>query len=48
MGLKLRRTMAAGAASVLGLTLLAACGGDDDGDGNDRAAVTSRVPQAAR
>lgn len=34
MGLKLRRTMAAGAASVLGLTLLAACGGDDDGDGN--------------
>ncbi len=32
MGLKLRRTMAAGAASVLGLTLLAACGGDGDGD----------------
>ena len=31
MGLKLRRTMAAGAASALALTLLAACGGDDDG-----------------
>jgi peptide/nickel transport system substrate-binding protein len=35
MRLKLRRTLAAGAASVLGLTLLAACGGDggDDGPG---------------
>lgn len=34
MGMKLRRTVAAGAASVLGLGLLAACGGDggDEGD----------------
>jgi len=30
MGMKLRRTFAAGAASVLGLTLMAACGGDSD------------------
>lgn len=35
MGMKLRRTAAASAAAVLGLTLLAACGGDDsDGPGN--------------
>lgn len=35
MGMKLRRTVAAGAASVLGLGLLAACGGDGGDDGGN-------------
>ena len=38
MGMKLRRTVAASAASVLGLGLLAACGGDDGGDNDDNTA----------
>ncbi|MDP2773557.1 MAG: ABC transporter substrate-binding protein [Nocardioides sp.] len=43
MGMKLRRTLAAGAASVLGLTLMGACGGDsdDDGDGPGNAESTT-------
>lgn len=35
MGMKLRRTVASAAASVLGLTLLAACGGGEGGSEND-------------
>lgn len=35
MGIKLRRMGAAGAASILGLSLLAACGGGDDGGESD-------------
>lgn len=45
MGMKLRRTVAAGAASVLGLSLLAACGGDgDDEDAGTNTSVETGEP----
>lgn len=44
MGIKLRKTMAAGAASVLGLSLLAACGGNgDDEDTSNQSVETGEA-----